>query len=141
MVCLRMKPCFVNFIRYSEIYRKTMKTAILSFTLILGCIIPTYAQMNRNSKANKVYPTVSFYPNKQKDNLGDYKFSEGLSLSLKEEVWSSPDIPTIGTLPGSSLKKTASAYNMPCFKPQGTFSMRIYKPDPNVLYTILLKKF
>lgn len=118
-----------------------MKKAVLLFALTLGCIGPAYSQMNRNSKTNKVHPNVSFYPNKQNNNHGNYKFSDGLSLSLKDDVWSSPDRPTIGTRSLSKPDITASESNMPCFKPQGTFSMRIYKPDPNVLYTILLKKF
>jgi hypothetical protein len=108
-----------------------MKTTYLLFALILACAIPTYSQINRNRKLQPDTEQFSFYPNKKNESLGNYKFADKFSRSMSDTVQDS--------FP-KNIVKTDLQYNMPCLKPVGVFSMRIYKPDSTVTYTMLVKK-
>lgn len=118
-----------------------MKTTIPLFALILGCIIPTFSQINHNRKADTTIQDFSFSPKKKNGYLGNYKFADKFTGSLNNSVSDALALSTIGSVPGKITEETFSGYNMPCYQPMGIFSMRIYEPDSTVKYNILLKKF
>jgi hypothetical protein len=108
-----------------------MKTTYLLFALILACAIPTYSQINRNRKLQPDTEHFSFYPSKKNEYLGNYKFADRFRRSMTDSVQDSS---------AKNIEKADIQYNMPCLKPVGVFSMRIYKPDSTVTYTMLVKK-
>jgi hypothetical protein len=114
---------------------KEMKITILSIALICGCLTSTYSQINQNHKrdttVDKSYDI--------KPNLGDK------SMNQFHNLWSpktADDFLSNNSLNISrGLEKEFMFDNMPCYKPEGLFSMRIRIPDPTLIYTMLIRKY
>jgi hypothetical protein len=117
-----------------------MKTAIL-YALIFGCIIPTYSQINRHRKTDTSTEQFSGKQNKKNNDFGDYKFDDKFNDSWNDRSLDNFTMPRAGRMPGKISEEIYSGDNMPCVKPEGTFSMKAYKPDSTVEYTMLVKKF
>jgi hypothetical protein len=121
-----------------------MKTTILLFAVIFGCITPTYSQLNRRRKTDA---TREQFQNKKNDGLGNYKFdkfSDFLSNKARDSFNMSPTRParrkfTEEIYSGDNRMPCfhpKSGDKMPCFKPTDTFPMRIFKPK-DVIWGIL----
>jgi len=118
-----------------------MKTAILLFALVFGWVIPTYSQMNRHRKTDARAEQFSAKQNKENDRFGKYKFDDKFPGSWSDRVGDSYSMSSVGPARSKNTEEVYSGDNMPCFKPEGMFSMRVYKPDSTVEYTMLVKKF
>jgi len=123
-----------------------MKTTVLYLALTFGCIIPTFSQLNRNRKAVAPKEQFQFYPNKEgsywSDDRRTNKFGGSVDVmgSLDDQAWDR----SIFSTTGKTIVGAEEAYlsdRMPCFKPEGIFSMKVYEPDSSSTYTMLLKKY
>jgi hypothetical protein len=129
---------------------RTMKTTILLFAVIFGCLTPAYSQLNRHPKASITSELLHNKLNERLQNKGydpgNYKFgkfsdpmSYGTSYSLHifptrraqnkvpEIIYSEEKMPCFHPKSGDQ---------MPCYKPTGTFHMRVFKPN-DVIWGIL----
>ena len=106
-----------------------MKPTILLFALIFACAIPTYSQMNRHRKTDATTEQFSVNPNKKNDVFGNYKFVDKFGGSLNDTVHDSFTMLPILPAPSKYTNEIYSGNDMPCLKPEGIFSIRIYKPD------------
>jgi len=116
-----------------------MKTTIL-FALIFGFIIPTYSQINLHRKADANTEQFLGKQNKKNDDFGDYKFADKFNDSRSDRGLDNFTMPRVGHVPDKISEEIYSGDNMPCFKPEGIFSMKVYEPDSTVGYTMLVKK-
>ena len=123
---------------------RKMKTTILLFAVIFGCIAPTYSQLNRHRKAgltSEVFQdkTSELLQKKKNYDFGHYKFDK-LSGRLSYEKSYSLDILSTKPAPNKARAEIYSKYRMPCFhpksgdqmpwcKPTGTFHMRVFNPN------------
>lgn len=124
-------------------FRK-MKTTILLFAVIFGCIAPTYSQLNRHRKSGTTSElfqnkTSELFQNERKYDFGNYKFDK-FSGRLSYGPSYSLDILPTRPAPHKLPVEIYSKYKMPCFhpksgdqmpwfKPTGTFHMRVFKPN------------
>ena len=95
--------------------------------------------MSHKRQAHTAIAAFSFYPNEKFDYLGNYKFADKFNGSLNDGVLDSLAISTIKLELNKNTEKTYSVDNMPCVRPEGLFSMRVFKPDSTVTYTILVE--
>ena len=118
-----------------------MKTTILLFALIFGCIIPTYSQINIHRKTDAGTEQFLGKKNKKNDDFGNYKF-----IDKFRDAWSDRALDSFNMSPirsGSSLnrklrttstlspapspgaskfaKEVYSEDDMPCFKPKSNY--------------------
>jgi hypothetical protein len=123
---------------------RKMKTTILLFAVIFGCIAPTYSQLNRHRKGGTTSElfqkkTSEPFQNKKNYDFGNYnfdKFNGRLSYGTSYSLDISPTRPA----PNQHPAEIHSRYKMPCLhpksgdqmpwcKPTGTFHMRVFKTN------------
>jgi hypothetical protein len=128
-----------------------MKTVILLFVVIFGCITPTYSQLNRHRETDA---KSEQFQNKKNDDFSNYRFDKFGNynfdrFSIFLENWDPDSFNMLPTRP-APRKSTGEIYsgstmpclhpksgeNMPCFKPTGTFHMNVFKPK-DVIWGIL----
>jgi hypothetical protein len=114
-----------------------MKTTLL-FALVFGVIISSYSQINRNRKTEATAEQFSVNGNKKSAPFDKYKFVDKFPGSFKDAGWSYDFLSPLQPL-GKSNEEIYFGWTMPCFIPEGMFSMRVYKPDSSMKYTMLLK--
>ena len=124
-----------------------MKTTILLFALIIGCIIPTYSQINIHRKTDASNEPFLGKENKKNDDFGNYKFADKFSDAWRDKALDSFTMSPLRPAPRKFTEKRYSGYDMPCYhpksgddipclKPKGTFPMRVFKPK-DVIWGIL----
>jgi hypothetical protein len=119
-----------------------MKTMIVLTTLTVVCLIPGYSQFKVNRKANSTIEAFSFDPKSKGDVLpGPYVFSGKVGVLPNHKAPDNFRNPAIGSVLSKKMSDTFSADNMPCAKPFGIFSMRVYKPDASINYHIKVKDY
>jgi hypothetical protein len=125
-----------------------MKTAILLFVVIFGCMAPTYSQINLHRKTDATHEP---FQNKSIDDFGNYNFDK-FNGFLSDRA---PDIFDIKPKRLAPRRPAPSQYTeqrysrntmpcvhpksgdrMPCLKPTGAFPMRVFKPK-DVIWGIL----
>ena len=113
-----------------------MKTTFIVITLICGCIASTYSQINQNHKRDLTADSLSKFHYENDRPIGFEMLFKGNSfkdhkigfLSYNNNLTSIPE-------------KTYVQDNMPCYEPDGIFSMRIIKPDTTITYKMLVKRY
>jgi hypothetical protein len=124
---------------------RKMKTTILLFAVIFGCIAPAYSQLNRHRKAGTTSElfenkTSEQFRNKKNYDFGHYKFDKLSGRLSYEKSYSLDILSTSPPAPNKAPAEIYSKYKMPCFhpksgdempwcKPTGTFHMRIFNPN------------
>jgi len=116
-----------------------MKTTILVITLICVCITLTYSQTNQKriqcitaDKFSSFHFCIKPVPEFKK-MIGPNSFVGGKKVerfSASDNEWTS--------------WTTGNVYipdRMPCYKPEGVFSMKIVKPDSTSRYTMLIERY
>jgi hypothetical protein len=114
-----------------------MKTTILLFALIFGCIIPTYSQINLHRKADASTDQFLGKKNKKNDDFGHYKFVDKFSDTWSDRALDSFNMPpirsgsslnrkqrttsTLSPAPSKFAKEVYSEDDMPCFKPKANY--------------------
>lgn len=109
-----------------------MKTTLLIISLVCGCFTSGYSQINQRHKkdpASSDLPAFRFKP------------SPGYALAPPDDQKVNDPALTGDRLVRRVESKNLSEERMPCYKPEGAFSMRIVKPDSTVHYTLLVRKF
>ena len=113
-----------------------MKATIIAITLICGCIISSYSQINQNHKRDVAADSLSKLQyninpalrNKKTMNPSGFPYDKITEpFMLNENQWSS--------MPQNTLAQGS----MPCYKPEGIFPMPVIKPDTTTRYTMLIK--
>lgn len=116
-----------------------MKTTILAISLICGCIVSSYSQMNQKRKNGmtadnplrshyEIKPALRYNKAIKPNHLRDDKIAE-LFLP-NDSQWTS-------RIQGKAFVQGS----MPCYEPVGIFAMRIINPDTTSRYTMLVKKY
>ena len=122
-----------------------MKTTILLFALIVGCIIPTYSQLNRHRNVN---PAPKQLQHKKDADFNNYKYFEKFRGSSSDKAFDSFNMSPVRPAPGKFTDEIYSGNDgmpclhpksgdaLPCLRPNGTFPMRVFKPK-DVIWGIL----
>lgn len=109
-----------------------MRTTLLIITLTCGCFAAAHSQINQRHKkdtASSDLPAFRFKP------------STGYTLAPPNDQKVNDPALTDDRLVRKGESENLSEERMPCYKPEGAFSMRIVKPDSAMTYTLLVKKF
>ena len=116
-----------------------MKTTILVSTLICGCITFTYSQINEKRKQSIIADKLSSFHFGIKP-VPDFKKMTGpnsFAPGKKVERFSTSDNEWTSRTTGNAFVPDS----MPCYKPEGVFSMKIVKPDTSSRYTMLIERY
>jgi hypothetical protein len=129
-----------------------MKTTILLFAVIFGYTTPTYSQLNHHRETgvwsdqfqNKKYGDFGTYKFEKFDNYKFDKFSNfsvdkfNDFLSSRERNRPAPGNSQINYIRRNNMPclHPKSGEKLPCFKPTGTFPMRVFK-HKDVIWGIL----
>lgn len=108
-----------------------MKTIMLVVALLPGCFLSVYSQLNPDRKPGAA---------NRYDNFDHHKFDHDFScptITLQSE--SPIPLPAIKT-PLTIVPELFSGDNMPCFVPEGNFTMKVVGPDHAMGYSMLIKK-
>jgi hypothetical protein len=124
-----------------------MKTTILLFVVIFGCITPTYSQLNRHRKTDT---TSEHFQNRKNYDFLNYKFDKFYNYqfdkfsdflgNMEHDIF---NMSPARSAPSSSRSKyiqrngmpcfhPKSGEKMPCFEPMGTFHMSVFKPTDTI---------
>ena len=149
-VNLQLAKKLLNYSTSAPIIKsKKMRTTVLLFALIFGCMIPTYSQINRHRKIDTRAEQFLVKKNKKSNDFGNYnfvwKFSDVWSNGALDSFNMSPISPA--PAPRKFIKEIYSGddipcykpkgnHNTPCYDPEGLFSMRVYKPESVIWGTL-----
>ena len=75
--------------------------------------------------------------NRKNAPFDKYKFVDKFMPSFNDAL--SYDFSPPLQLLNTNNEEIYSDWNMPCFKPEGIFSMKVYKPDSTIKHTMLIK--
>lgn len=109
-----------------------MKTTFLIITLTCGCLTVSYSQMNQRHKTDSASNDLPIFK---------FKPTPGYTLGKPDGQKRYDPALTDERLVPKEQYEAVSEERMPCYKPEGAFSMRIVKPDSAMTYTLLVKKF
>ena len=116
-----------------------MKTIILLITLICGCIVSTYSQMNQKRKRGVTADSLSSFHYDIKPALGYKKMIK--PNGFRDDKIVERFLSTDSQWASRTQAKAFVQDSMPCYKPEGVFSIRIIKPDTTTGYTMLIKRY
>lgn len=123
-----------------------MRKILLLTALIIGYYLPTFSQMNRPLKIDSTFKNLSLNNSaKTLNHFDTIDFKNLFNKPVNNKDFSFTKRADKNLILGREsigiFGAQKSIDNMPCLKPQGLFSMPIYKPDSTVKYTMLIKKF
>ena len=109
-----------------------MKTTVLLFALIFGCIIPTYSQINIHRKTEAGTEQFLRKKNNKNDDFGNYKFIDKFSDAWSDRALDNFDMsplsvrsrvarPAPNPRASKFAKEVYSEDDMPCFKPKSNY--------------------
>ena len=116
-----------------------MKITVIVILLVCGCATSTYSQINQRHKRNLIakgiagfnFKTDSLFTDGGMINTNDFSKHNMIGLFSSNDIrWTT----------GRAATKSDS-YHMPCYKPDGVYSMRVLNPDTTTTYTILSRRF
>src|SRR5690606_14639667 len=102
-----------------------------------GCIGSAYSQIILNHKRDMTADSLSKFHHKMNRSIGYEMMLKGNAFNDHKIV--APFLSNDNNLT-SIPAKTFVQDNMPCYEPEGIFSMRIIKPDTTTTYTMLVKR-
>lgn len=126
-----------------------MKRNILFTALLSLFFLPVFSQPDSQLKLNNRNEGISVYQDRNPFYQAKaFDFSSFLKDSLYNKKIFIPKIPDkqllFGRVPFREPNATQFNYNidnMPILKPAGIYApMKVYKPDPRVRYTLLIKE-
>ena len=114
-----------------------MKTTVLIIALISGCITSVYSQINQKSRER--VDSLSSFRYDIKPALGFKKLT--MPGDFRDDKLVEPFLSDNSSLSSSTTEATVAPAKMPCYKPEGVFSMRVIKPDSTMRYSMLVKRY
>lgn len=113
-----------------------MKTAILVVTLTCACFSSALAQANQNLRMKKPADNRANFPYRIQPEFrfNDEFNANGFRQPATDNLYVLKQRP--GFQSGNKFEQ-----RMPCYKPEGIFSMRVVPPDNTTNYTMLIEKF
>ena len=122
-----------------------MKKFFLLTVLIIGYHLPMFSQTMNQSQSDTSLVKFGFNNStKMLRHADSINFKQFLNNPLIHKYQLDPKLADknvhFGQLYSAKIHTPHPCDNMPIIHPQGSFSMRIYKPDSTVHYTLLIKK-
>jgi hypothetical protein len=113
--------------------------------VIIGYHLPTFSQTTRQLQLDSTSVKIGFNNNTKTFGILDtLDYKQFLNKSEPHTYLLKPKMADknvhIGKLYNGKIKTAHAIDNMPCLDPQGSFPMKIYKPDSSFNYTLLIKK-
>jgi len=122
-----------------------MKKALVLAIVIIGYQLPTFSQSNSQLQLDTARVKIGYNNNtKIFGHLDTLDYKQFLNQSEPHTYLLKPKMADknvhIGQLSKGKIITPHAIDNMPCLDPQGSFPMKIYKPDSTFNYTLLIKK-
>ena len=123
-----------------------MSKILLFAILIIGYHLPTFSQPKSQLQIDSTVTKFGFNNSpKTLRHADSIDFKQFLNNTPIHKYQLDPKLAEkgvhFGQLYNAQIQTSHSCDNMPIFHPQGSFTMRIYKPDSTVNYTMLIKKY
>ena len=122
-----------------------MSKILLFAVLIIGYHLPTFSQPKNQLQIDSTVVKFGFNNNpktlRHADSIDFKQFLNNPPIHkyLLDPKLANKDV-HFGQLSNAKIQTPHPCDNMPIIHPQGSFAMRIYKPDSTVNYTLLIKK-
>ncbi len=122
-----------------------MKKVLFLAIITIGCDLSTFSQSIRQLQLDTTSVKIGFNNNtKTFRHLDTLDYKQFLNQSEPHTYLLKPKMADknvhIGQLSRGKIITAHAIDNMPCLDPQGSFPMKIYKPDSSFNYTLLIKK-